>query len=417
MLLDFLRRLKRLENLVAAGGGGGGGIETPLSRYKFIDGGALESTRNGSPSAAAFKSVPEWLASLGTTTTAADSQAQQCALLTPCLAGYTGDVTFPAYRSLSLTADSLGLASLPGGVAIAGNAVWHNVAGTNHAPSSAAVLEIGAPFTGNLTCTDDVVSSVIVLSSEGSLPAGTNTGFVNIDCSAMSHLVSFGMFGRGCSGFCDLGATVPLTANNGGVLGLTTCKSIVANQSSFGSMTLAAASTSSFIGCGFAPNPVLTGTQTTIVYMDGVTIRQFAASGGTRFPVASDVGPVIVVAGGYNGGEVQGANLPTGAGPTAVSLNGTGAAAGYQGSNSGNHYTSTGLTADSVVQVVNGGVEKGGDTLLITKSDLVAHTLTVKNNANTIVGVIPSAGRGFILVRYSVAAGDWVLAGCGSLAA
>lgn len=422
--LEHQRRLKRLENLVASGGGGGGGVETPLSRYKFIDGGAIESTRNGSPSAAAYKSVTEWLASLGTSTTAADSQAQQAGFVTPCLAGYTENVTFPAYRCTSLLADSLGLPLGTGGVVIQGNAVWNNVAGTNHAPTLDAILEINVPFSGTLTVTDDAVASVIICQSD-SLLAGAPF-FASIDAHTTTLLASISLIGVSCNGAANLGVNASMSLSNlGQVGGLLTCKFVLTNGAILASVTLPAGNSSSQIAnTQFLASPVLTGGPGTIVVFDGVSIRAFSKALGARSPAASDAGPAIVVTGGYDAGEVLGAALPTAA-DVSVSINGNVGTetAGYKGSNSGNHYVISGLGADHILTALTGGGEFPGDTLLITKTDLAAHLYTVKNAAGTTLGVIPSGGRGFIkLTRvgataYAGITNDWALAACGSLAA
>jgi hypothetical protein len=122
----------------------------------------------------------------------------------------------------------------------------------------------------------------------------------------------------------------------------------------------------------------------------------------------------VLVVGGYSGASVEGAALA--AASTSVSLNGTGATAGFTGENSGNHYSTASVTPTSVTLLTGGG-ELEGDTLLISRTASVAADLAVVNGgvgAGTI-GTIPTGTRGFVLARFDGT--NWVFAEGGSLAA
>jgi hypothetical protein len=54
--------------------------------------------------------------------------------------------------------------------------------------------------------------------------------------------------------------------------------------------------------------------------------------------------------------------------------------------------------------------------MCITKVDTAAHALTIQNNAGTVIGVIPSGSRGFVLAEFLSTVGDWFFAEGGSLA-
>jgi hypothetical protein len=79
-----------------------------------------------------------------------------------------------------------------------------------------------------------------------------------------------------------------------------------------------------------------------------------------------------------------------------------------------NHYSTSNGTPTTVTLKTGGG-ELPGDTILITKTDLGANVLAVKNNAAVTIGTIPTNERGFVLARFN--GSDWVFAEGGSLSA
>jgi len=398
-------RYKALRALVAqalgAGGGGGGGA---LSRFKFIDGGATESTRNGSPSPAAYKSVSEWLAALPVTTTAADSQAQQAGLVTPCLAGYTENVTFPAFRNVSLFCDTVGGVA-PGAVFVTGNAVWHNVAGTNHAPTTISLLEIGVPFTGTFTGTDDGSSpSEIFLQASPGDPDEVGM-FSSINTSGMTALSALAMFGGGTQGAANIGAAVPVVMDNGVVSGLLTAQSVTAVNSSLGSCTLTTGHSSEFQLSTFVSTPVLTAPGHTL-HFDGSSYRNFLEQGGT----VAGAGAIVLVIGGFYAAAVEGANI--GDVPAVLTLNGTGAGATWAAG--GNHYSqNAAITGNRVIQIATGGGELTGDTLRVTRTvtDANGFHLTFEDDTGATLGTLAGANRGCFDFRFNGT--HWVMFGGG----
>jgi hypothetical protein len=121
----------------------------------------------------------------------------------------------------------------------------------------------------------------------------------------------------------------------------------------------------------------------------------------------------VLVVGGYLAGAVEGAALA--AASTSVALNGTGATAGFTGSNSGNHYATASVTPTTVTLLTAGALV--GDTMMITRTAVVAANLAVVNGgagAGTI-GTIPTGTKGFVLARFDGT--NWVFTSGGSLAA
>jgi hypothetical protein len=414
--LSTKRRLKRLENLIGGGGGGGAGLAR-LSRLWFIDGGTTQTGNTGSI-AEPFSTIAKWTAAMGTPANSADASVPLVGYLTPSENVYTEATVYPRARNILLMTDPFD----PIDGTIVGNATWANTTDPNQA-AFAQLEERNVLRIGDFTVTDDATASISIV-----LIAGTNLiGGAGISGTFTSNttqhlevveLLNAQMHTINCgSGAANaqlaavdssfLSGTI--TAFSGGFLGctLTTTAITVHNSCSFNDCTFQAV------------NVLTTGTGTANAnFFDGPSWRSFLASGSTRA-----TGVIVLVTGGFYAGPVYGKALPTGAGPTAVSLNGNGATAGYTGSDSGNVYVSSGLTADSVVQVLTSGGESVGDTVCITKTDLAAHTLTIKNNANTTIGVIPSGGRGsIVMVRAGATAiggitNDWALSNAGSVAA
>lgn len=414
--LSTKRRLKRLENLVAGGAGGGAGIAR-LSREWFIDGGTTQTGNTGSIPEP-FSTVAKWTAAMGAPSSSGDATRPLVGYLTPAFGGYTENTVYPAARNMLLLTDP---ADLVNGT-IVGNATWDNVTDPNQ-PSLVVLEERNILRVGDFTVTDDATAatSVVVLAGTNIVGSAGLTG--TFTASATQHMSVLELINAQVH-TVDLGsgaANAQLAAvNSEFVSGTITALSASLLGCGLTSTAITVHNSCQFTDCLFNASLLLTtgtGTANTNIF-DGPSWRSFLSSGGTR---ASGV--IVVVTGGFYAGPVYGAALPTGAGPTSVSINGNGATAGYTGSNSGNVYVSSGLTADSTVNVLTGGGEGVGDTLCITKTDLAAHTLTIKNNAGTTIGVIPSGGRGsLVLVRAGATAiggitNDWALSNAGSLAA
>lgn len=393
----------------------------PLSRYRFIDGGTTANGETGAISEP-FTTIQKFLTATGAPSSVADSGAAFVGVVTPSAAGYHEALAFPAARNLVLTTS--GIQQVAG--AIFGNATWNNAPNANQAALASVELQ-NLVLVGNFTVTDAVGSSQsAVIISDDDLVGGAILDGV-FDSSACNHFTSLNGYGAGFLGNINLGSSASsgiincITTNFESGITITAGEGIFVNcNMNVSAITMHTFAT--FTGCTFSigENPLLTtgtGTGNANIF-DGPSWRSFITAGGTR---ASGV--IVLVVGGFYAGPVYGAALPTGAGPTTVSLNGNGASAGYTGSNSGNVYVSSGLQANAVVQVGSGGGENPGDTLCITKTDLAAHTLTVENNAGTTIGVIPAGGRGsIVLVKAGATAiggitNDWALSNCGSLAA
>ena len=380
---------------------GGGATSTPLSRQRFIDG---DTTVPGLGAASApFPTIAAFIASRGNVSVA-DATANYVGWLMPALNGYTENVHFPPYASTELRADSF---SADLGTVVTGNVTWANVAGAH--PAAVAVVDMhNVTVTGVFTVTDDggAPSSVVLFGGdEVGLQSELLGGF---DASGATHLTSVffenalvnniaagianaDVFNSECNGQIAAGALV------------------AANSSIDVSAINVGTGTANFSNCQFVAGSTPALAASGGATFDGPSWQSFWEAGGARA-----VGTTVLVVGGYSGAAVEGAGLQTAA-DTSVSLNGTGATAGFTGEHSGNHYSLTNPGGDRIVTLLTGGGELPGDTMLITKTDLVAHSLTVKNNASTVIGVIPSGSRGFVLARLS--GGDWVFSEGGSLAA
>jgi len=325
----------------------------------------------------------------------------------PTLNNYLENVSFPPYASTGLRADSFAYTT---GTIIGGNLSWTNVAGA-HAANIAYVTVHNITVTGTFTVTDDAgapSSNVLFSGDETSGIAASLIligGFVSNTTTKLSEVRFTNATIQGVGLLAGSGAnSASLFVNVCSVLaGDITAFSVVSNNSllSVNSITTANAGGSTFRSTQFNNHPCLL-TCFAGASFDGPSWRSFKESGGTR-----SAGTTVLVQGGYSGGSVEGATLPS-TGTVNVSLNGNGATTGYTGNNSGNHYETPGLTAPLTVKLLVGGGELDGDTLLISKSSFGSFTITVTNSASSILGVIPSGNRGFLLARYKASDGDWV---------
>lgn len=393
------------------GGGGAAAGIVPLSRQRFIDGDTATTGRTGSV-AEPFKTIAEFMASRGNASVD-DATANYVGWMTPALGGYVGNIAFPPYASTELRADSLSLA------VITGNAAWANIAGA-HAAAVAAVAMHNVSVTGSFTITDDAgaPTSIFSFSADeiGDDSASIVGGFVSNTTTKLQTVLFTNALVDGIdAGTAADSAFVQLF--NSTISGTISANGLDCNGSRLDvtAITVAAAGICAFQDTTFAlnSNPALTALAG--AKFDGSSWRSFLEAGGTRAP-AGDAGTPVLVVGGFSAGAVEGAVTAGGSGTFDVSLNGAGATAGLQGSNSGNSYAFTGMGGDVTVNLQTGGAQIG-DTIMITKPGLDAHTITVHNSGGTPanIGVIPSGGRGFLMARYDGT--DWKFVSGGSLAA
>lgn len=392
------------------GGGGAGGASVPLSRQRFIDGDTVQVGLNGA-AAEPFKTIAQFIASRSNAVSAADSAANFVGWLTPSIAGYVEDIAFPGRCSTELRADSM---SLPGtgGVNVTGNATWANTSGTAADPAANLALH-NVNITGSLTVTDNVSSPPTLLSITGDEePAGGSSAIGSIVAGSTQTLSSVALQNAQCVGALTLGAgaanAVAIITGGSIVGGDITAKSVFCVNAALGSsnITVNSGGSAIFQATTFSHACVLTAG---VSSFDGPSWQSFIAIGGTRA-----VGTTVLVQGGYNAAPVEGAAL-TGA-ATNVSLNGTGATAGFTGEHSGNHYSSASNTPTSVTLLTGGG-EKPGDTILISRTTLGTGVLAVINGgggAGTL-GTIPVNARGFVLAQFNGT--NWVFVEGGSMLA
>jgi hypothetical protein len=383
----------------------------PLQRQRFIDGDTPQTGLNGA-AAEPFKTIAQFMASR-TDNSVADVSANYVGWLMPALGGYTENVAFPHFSSTELRADSFSIAS---GVSITGDVTWPNtLSGGGDAATPAAVVAMhNISVSGSFTVTDGVEApaSLVIFGGDeiGRESVTLGGGFVSSATQKLSEVFFYNarIDNDIDAGTGALNAVVILL--NSFCLGDITARGFASVNSSISASTIdVGAFGADFRDTEFGQAAVFTtaagGT------FDGTSWQSFIAIGGTR-----GAGTFVLVTGGYSGGDVPGAAL-TGA-STSVSLNGTGATAGYTGENSGNHYTAPAGDADpTAVTLLTGGGELVGDTMLITKAGLDANALAVINGgtgAGTI-GTIPTNERGFVLARFNGT--DWVFAEGGSLAA
>lgn len=400
----------------AGGGGGGASSSVPLSRQRFIDGDTTQTGLNGS-AAQPFKTIAQFLASR-TNASVADATANYVGWMMPCLAGYVENVSFPAYASTELRGDSVSLA--PGSsTSVTGSVTWANLSGTHSASVAVAAMH-NITVSGGVTVTDDVGAPASVFVFGGD-EIGEDSAAIGglFDSSTTTNLSEITFTNAGVLAGLNAGTaanSASVLAVNSEISGAVAARSLIAIGTEFSCPTIGVNSTgsASFTGCLFfsGSNPVLTALAG--ASFDGPSWKSFIEAGGTRSP-AGDAGTPVLVVGGNSGAEVEGAASVASSGTKDLSLNGTGATAGFQGSNSGNHYTFIAQTGDATAHLLTGGGEKSGDTMLITRADLAAHDLTVTNNATTVLGVIPSGSRGFVKALFNGT--DWVFLEGGSLAA
>jgi hypothetical protein len=386
----------------SGGNGGGGAAIVPLTRQRFIDGGTSQPGLTGS-AAEPFKTIAQFVASRPNTS-ALDSQANYVGWVMPAINNYVENVSLPPYKSTELRADS-------SGAGITGNVTWNNVAGLN-TPIAAICTLHNMSVSGVVTVTDDAGAppSIFIISGD---ELGDASAIINEFVSNTTTKLGAVEFFNVSVNDIDTGTDIPARA---AVVGVHTQFSGAISGSSFeaidcilnvSTISVNAIGQASFIGCAFIPgsNPALTCLAGSL--FDGPSWRSFLEAGGTR-----TAGTVVLVVGGYSGGEIRGADLTSAS--TSVSLNG-GVGSDFTGSNSGNHYVSSSVTPTSVTLLTSGALP--GDTILITRTSSEASNLAVKNSVGAVIATIPTGSRGFVLAQFDGGLSEWIFAEGGALAA
>lgn len=387
----------------------------PLSRQRFIDGGT--SAAGPGKATAPFSTIADFIASRPLGVSALDSAANYVGWLMPCLNGYAEDVNFPPYVSTELRADSFSPADASsGGTVVDGNLAWANLGGSSKGPVATLILH-NISCTGNLTVTDDVNAppSAIIFSGDEQPDSSCSIGA--IDCRATVNLQEVFCYNtvirssiNADNTRSDAAIVVLVNCSVGNEAGIS-CKSFGAIDCDISATSISVFASAEFEGCSFrlGSAPTIMGP---IATFDGTSWNSFVEAGGMRA-----TGTVVLVKGGANGALVEGVPLSTGGlASVSVSIDGSGATAGFTGEYCGNHYSTASVTQTSVT-LLTGGSLNVGDTMLITRTAVVASNLAVINGgagAGTI-GTIPTATKGNVLARFDGT--NWVFISGGSLAA
>lgn len=387
----------------------------PLSRYRYIDGGtSTPAAQQNGASGTPFSTIAAFMTAIGVGVSAADSQATFLGKPTPALNGYTENVTFPSRRNTELRADSIGLPQ--GALLVTGNLVWANTAAAGGvAPTTlAGVITHNILFSGTGTFTDDgLVLSAISITGDELINGPGITGAVT--ATGSTAIVSFNVINSALASSFTSTATATgaiLQVVAGTVTGNVVAKNVTgANGALFGGNITVASNANGgapiFNLTSFTNATTLTGGAGTIAKFDSVSWFSFLRNGG----VLSSC--IALVQGGYSGGPVVGAALNAANGingNVSVGLNGTGASAAF--TTGGNWYTvpAATLTGNRTVTLLTGAGELKGDTILITRVDATANTLTVANGGGGggNVAVLPISVKGSVLAEFDGT--NWVLA-------
>jgi hypothetical protein len=392
----------------------------PLSRLKWIDGGTTTPAANangaiGTP----YSSFSNFLTAIGVGTSAADSSQPIVGMCSPALNGYTENLVVPSRRNVLLKGQAFAAATLSS--IITGNATWNNsVAGGGVAPSVFASFGlVDLVLSGNFTLTDDGTTASELFFTSTVLGGLNPLIGGNLVATGATALAAANFSGSGVAGALTSTANATGCAVTG--LGSTFGGAVVAKSVTgigglfLGNITVGSAaaggSVTTFLGSTFKNSPVLTGGAGTIVTFDGDAWNSFRENGGTL------VTCIAVAVGGYNGAAIPGAALSAANGintNVSVGINGTGASAAFV--SGGNWYTcpTATLTGNRTVTLLTGAGEKAGDTILISRVDATANTLTVVNGGigGGNVGVLPVNLKGSILAAFDGT--NWGLAQGGS---
>ena len=390
---------------------------TPLSRLKWIDGGttAPAASQNGAAVGTPYSSFSAFLTAIGVGTSAADSQQPMVGMASPALAGYTENLTFPSRRNTVLKGQALALVGASS--VITGNGTWANsAAGGGVLPTAfASVSLVDLVLSGNFTVTDDATTVGELFFTSTVFGAQSPALGGNLVATGATALAAANFTGTGVTGTLTSTATATGAVVNGiSALfsGAIVAKSVVGVNSTYaGNITIAAGASggnAAFIGCRFSGTPVITGGAGTVASFDGDSWYSFKETGGTL------VTCIATAVGGYNGAPIPGAALSAANGintNVTVSINGAGASAAF--ANGGNWYTvpTATLTGNRTVTLGVLGGEKAGDTILISRIDVSANTLTVINGGGGggNVGILPVSVKGSILAAFDGT--NWIYAG------
>lgn len=379
-------RFKKLMALMLSTGDGG--AINPLSRMAFIDAGNAGS-QNGSI-AEPFKTISAWTASIPAGATAAENLTPREGFVTPQV--YAENVNLPAYRSTTLCGATA--------QTVTGNLVLANtvLAGGKNPPATMTVQIHNMSFTGNLTVTDDATAPLTAITlSQDEGESATIGG--NVDVSGATHVGLVELTHAAIGGAFVSTATGPLLdMTHAEIVGNITASAVLAHDSSFlGAAMALGAFDSTFKGCDFT-GVAVTGVAGTRLLLDGPSMASFAGSGST-----AGVNVKILVDGGYAGCGYLGANLTNA--DVSVSLDGTGATAGF--TQGGNHYILPAATlgAPHTLTLLTGGGERLGDVMRITRADATANAYTIHNNAGATIGTLVASVEAFFEARYNGV--DW----------
>lgn len=401
---------------------------TPLARTKWIDGDTVTPAASANGSEALPYATPNaFMAGIGVIRSVSDATQLMIGMMSPAtVAAYTQNVAVQPYRNIELR--GVGETFLSG-ILITGNVVWTNtaaqvVANGGNAANAPAVTNLtlhNVSITGNLTVTDDAVSSIVSISmDEGAFTAVAGA----IDLTGATHVSILSVSGAGVG---DPTSTANATGADfvfvdAAITGSVVCKALNAVNSSFinsAVFTFAAASSSQFVNCIFSTGstPAITAGAGSTVIFDGASWRSFKEAGGTI------VSGIVLVVGGSRAGIVfcppTGAPTSIGDQSVSVSLDGTGAtnAGGFNGTLGGNYYeASTALTGNRTVTLKTGGNELTGDTIEVVRrgAGISANTLSVTNNGGTETRTIAANQGGSQCWQFNtVVANDWGFIGGG----
>ena len=395
----------------ATGATGPASAVTPLTRQRFIDAGTTSPTHNGSI-AQPYSSITQFMSGRPNTSVA-DATGNYVGWVMPAQSAYTENPLFPPYASTELRASSFSLGGT--GSTINGSVSWHNIAGAFAASAAVASIhnvnvlfgisvtdDAGAPASSFIFSGDAVEGPLLGVTLQGGFSAPSTAHLATVSFLNASVQGDINCNNSGSSADLYLTGTT-VTSVSGGV----TARSVQADGATFIVAAIKVQTGNTFtkiLNSQFILPPLLTAAGGSMTF-DGPSWRSFTQVGGTR-----NAATPVLVQGGYSGAEVLGARITAIAGNVNVSLNGTGATAGFTGSNSGNHYRSDTLAGNSSVTIKNGGGELIGDTILITKF-FDAFSLTVKRNDGTTLATIAGGGVGFVLAQFDGT--NWILAESG----
>lgn len=392
----------------ATGATGPGAL--PLVRQKIIDKDTTSPSHNGAISSP-YASITTFLAGRGNTSVA-DATANYVGWVMPATSSYIENIILPAYCSTELRGASYSFTST--GVTLNGSVTWNNSGGAFSASPTAVASMHNINVVFGISITDIPGAPLSAFSFGGDSASGEFVGVLlggNFNSTPCSRLQNVYFLNANIAGdiACGTGSTSAfLSIRDSTVQGNITANGMTAQGTVIASSTITMSATgqATFLDCTFF-GAVLTCAAG--ASFDGPSWQSFVYAGGIR-----GLNTPVLVVGGYAGAAVEGASLPN-LGSVAVSLNGQapGTSFGYTGSNSGNHYTATSVTGIIDVQLLTGGGEQDGDTLLITNQDMSAKLpLIVQNNSGQNIGQIPAGSAGFVLAKYNGT--DWFLEESGS---